>query len=102
MTREDFMAHAKEEIDRAFAGQRNRMMNLVEQAWAEGKRNAEIEAVTRAARDALDAMKPIIQPFVTPVLIPGTTHPEYPYYTTPTITCDGTAPEAHYEEGQDV
>lgn len=42
MTRDEFMAHAKEEIDRAFDGKRNRMMNLVEQAWAEGKRNAEV------------------------------------------------------------
>lgn len=36
------MKHAKEEIDLAFDGKRNRMMNLVGQAWAEGKRNAEI------------------------------------------------------------
>lgn len=35
MTRDEFMAHAKEEIENAFRGQRNRMMNLVEQAWAE-------------------------------------------------------------------
>lgn len=42
MTRDEFMEYAKEAIDRAFDGKRNRMMNLVEQAWAEGKRNAEV------------------------------------------------------------
>lgn len=99
------MNHAKEEIDRAFAGQRNRMMNLVERAWAEGKRNAESEAMVEAVRDALKPILRDTQPIVpiVPTWIPGTTHPEYPYYTTPTITCDGTkAPEAHYEEGQDA
>ena len=45
MTREEFMQHASEEIDLAFRGQRNRMMNLVAQAWAEGKRNAETESI---------------------------------------------------------
>ena len=42
MTREEFMKHAEKEVEQAFRGQRNRMMNLVEQAWAEGKRNAEL------------------------------------------------------------
>ena len=45
MKREEFMKYAEREIDNAFRGQRNRMMNLVEQAWAEGKRNAEIDGV---------------------------------------------------------
>lgn len=45
MTREEFMKLAEQEIDKAFQGQRNRMMNLVEQAWAEGKRNAEMDRV---------------------------------------------------------
>ena len=102
MTREEFMAHAREEIDRAFAGQRNRMMNLVEQAWAEGKRNAESEAMTEAVREAL---KPILQPItVTTSWVPDTiptTSLAYPPYINPIITCDGTkAPEAHYEEGK--
>ena len=42
MTREEFMKHAEQEVEQAFRGQKNRMMNLVEQAWAEGKRNAEL------------------------------------------------------------
>ena len=94
MTRDEFMAHAKEEIENAFRGQRNRMMNLVEQAWAEGKRNAEVEAMSEAIRDAFKATPFIVQP--QPTWIPGTTHPEYPTIT-PTITCDGTKPpETHF------
>ena len=30
MTRDEFMKHAADEIDAAFRGQKNRMMNLVE------------------------------------------------------------------------
>lgn len=56
MTREEFMKHAEEEIDQAFRGQRNRMMNLVEQAWAEGKRNAELNGVIDVVREAFDKM----------------------------------------------
>lgn len=54
MKREDFMKYAEREIDNAFRGQRNRMMNLVEQAWAEGKRNAEIDGVTNIVKGVLD------------------------------------------------
>lgn len=56
MTREEFMDHAREEIDRAFSNQKNRMMNLVEQAWAEGKRNAEINGVVTIVKDALEKL----------------------------------------------
>jgi hypothetical protein len=52
MTREEFMKHAEQEIEKAFSGQKNRMMNLVEQAWAEGKRNAEV-AVFEESGDKL-------------------------------------------------
>ena len=72
MTRDEFMAKAREEIDRAFMGHRNRMMNLVEQAWAEGKRNAELDAVTDIVRQALDRMHPVypdpVQPWVYPTI----------------------------------
>ena len=34
MTRDEFMERARREIDQAFSGQKNRMMNLVQQAWA--------------------------------------------------------------------
>lgn len=58
MTREEFMKHAREEIDRAFAGHRNRLMNLVEQAWAEGKKNAETDQVEAILREALKRFDP--------------------------------------------
>ena len=41
MTRDEFMEMARREIDQAFAGQKKRMMNLVQKAWAEGKRAAD-------------------------------------------------------------
>ena len=56
MTREEFMKHAEAEIDQAFRGHKNRMMNLVEQAWAEGKRNAEADAVISVVKDALESI----------------------------------------------
>ena len=48
MTREEFMKRAAREIDLALASHKNRLMNLVEQAWAEGKRNAEVETLKEA------------------------------------------------------
>lgn len=56
MTREEFMKHAEAEIEQTFRSYKNRMMNLVEQAWAEGKRNAEINGVIDVVREAFDKM----------------------------------------------
>lgn len=56
MTREEFIKYAEHEIDDIFRSQRNRIMNLVMQGWAEGKRNAEIDGVTRIVRDALNKL----------------------------------------------
>ena len=56
MKREDFMKYAEREIENAFRGQRNRMMNLVEQAWAEGKRNAEIDGVKSIVERVIEDM----------------------------------------------
>ena len=56
MKREEFMKYAEREIDNAFRGQKNRMMNLVEQAWAEGKRNAEIDGVTSIVKGVLEKL----------------------------------------------
>lgn len=57
MTREEFIRRAQGEVNEATNAYRNRMWNLIEQAWAEGKRNAETEAVTKivesAVRDAI-------------------------------------------------
>ena len=57
MTREDFMEYARREVDNAFRGQKNRMMNLVEQAWSEGKRNAETDHMDEIAADILEQVK---------------------------------------------
>lgn len=79
MTREEFMKLAEQEIDKAFQGQRNRMMNLVQQAWAEGKRNAETEQVTEIVRGAVAEIQKQLQP---------QTFPGWPYPITPTVTYD--------------
>lgn len=109
MTRDEFMKHAAEEIDAAFRGQKNRMMNLVEQAWAEGKRNAETEQVSEIVRGAVAEIQKQLQP-VQPVVVPQPVAP-FPFgepITTPTwpispiITCDaskGDVPEAYFGEG---
>lgn len=57
MTRDKFMERARREIDQAFSGQKNRMMNLVQQAWAEGKRAAETDAVAQVIDDVMAIYK---------------------------------------------
>lgn len=54
MTREEFMEIAENEIDHILVTHKNRMMNLVQQAWAEGKRNAETEKLESVVREVLD------------------------------------------------
>lgn len=54
MTRDEFMNHARDEIEKAFLGQRNRMMNLIEQAWAEGKKNAEVSGIEDIVKEAFE------------------------------------------------
>ena len=107
MTREEFMKLAEQEIDKAFQGQRNRMMNLVQQAWAEGKRNAETEQVSEIVRGAVAEIQKRLQP-VQPVVVPQPVAPFGEPITTPTwpispiLTCDaskGNVPEAHFGEG---
>ena len=101
------MKHAEQEIDKAFQGQRNRMMNLVQQAWAEGKRNAETEQVTEIVRGAVAEIQKQLRP-IQPVMVPQPVAPFGEPITTPTwplppiITCDaskGDVPEAHFGEG---
>jgi len=57
MTREEFMREARETAKKILAGKENGIMNLVQQAWAEGKRNAEVEAITEIVRQAYDQVK---------------------------------------------
>ena len=58
MTRDEFMKEAEKEIDQVLLTHRNRLMNLVMKAWAEGKKNAEIDAMTKMAREMLDRIYP--------------------------------------------
>lgn len=54
MTRDEFMNIAENEIDHILVTYKNRMMNLVQRAWAEGKRNAETEELESVVREVLD------------------------------------------------
>ena len=56
MKREEFMKYAEREIDNAFRAQKNRMINLVEQTWAEEKRNAEIDNVTSIMKGVMEKL----------------------------------------------
>lgn len=52
MTREEFMQEARDTAHRILEGKENGIMNLVQQAWAEGKRNAEVETITELVKQA--------------------------------------------------
>lgn len=54
MTRDEFMKVAQNEIDQIFLSGKNRMMNLVERAWAEGKKNAEVDNLKEVLEQALE------------------------------------------------
>lgn len=54
MEREKFMQEARLTAHRILEGKENGIMNLVQQAWAEGKRNAEVETLRAAIDEALD------------------------------------------------
>lgn len=79
MTREEFMRLAENEINDCFSRQRNRLMGLVERAWAEGKKNAETEQIAEIVKDAVSEIQKQIQP---------QTFPGWPYPITPTVTWD--------------
>ena len=75
MTRDEFMKHAEQEIEQAFRGQRNRMMNLVEQAWEEGKRNAEIDVFTAAGNELMNVIKKELFPKLPTTITTDKTYP---------------------------
>ena len=58
VTREEFMASARQEIEEVVGGRINRIMNLVAKAWAEGKKNAETDQVEAILREALKRFEP--------------------------------------------
>ena len=46
--------YAKAEVDEIVGRQKNRMMNVVNRAWAEGKKAAEIEGISEIVKAALE------------------------------------------------
>lgn len=54
MTRDEFMEEAQKEIDRVLLTHKNRIMNLVMKAWAEGKKNAEVSGIKDAVEETID------------------------------------------------
>jgi len=53
MTRDEFMAKARGTARQILEGKENGIMNLVQQAWAEGERNAEAETLKDVIEQAL-------------------------------------------------
>ena len=62
MNRDDFMKEARVTARDILQGKENGIMNLVQRAWAEGKRNAEVETLRAAIDEALDKREPKEQP----------------------------------------
>ena len=58
MEREKFMKEARMIAHQILEGKENGIMNLVQRAWAEGKRNAEVETLRAAIDEALDRREP--------------------------------------------
>ena len=54
MTRDEFMGYANAEVDEVVGRQKNRIMNIVHRAWAEGKKAAEIEGISEIVKAALE------------------------------------------------
>ncbi len=69
MTRDEFMDIANKEIEQILVAHKNRMMGLVERAWAEGKKNAEVSGIEDIVKEAIDK---IYQQTGTQELLPRT------------------------------
>lgn len=54
MTRDEFMEEAQKEIDQVLLTHKNRLMNLVMKAWAEGKKNAEVSGIEDIVKEAIE------------------------------------------------
>jgi len=54
MTRDEFMKVARVDAGKILESKENGIMNLVERAWAEGKRNTEVEMIKESIIEALD------------------------------------------------
>lgn len=53
MTRNEFLEWARDELEQATRTYAHRVMNVVERAYAEGKRNAETDSIIGIVTDAL-------------------------------------------------
>lgn len=62
MERKKFMQEARLTAHQILEGKENGIMNLVQRAWAEGKRNAEVETLRAAIDEALDRREPKEEP----------------------------------------
>ena len=60
MTRGEFMAYAEAEVDEIVGRQKNRIMNVVSRAWAEGKKAAEIEGISEIVKAALEQTREVL------------------------------------------
>ena len=54
MKRDEFMDKARQELDLIMTSRKNAIMNIIEQAWAEGKRNAEVDEITKIVQGAIE------------------------------------------------
>ena len=57
MTRDEFIVQSMKDIDAATRSYKKNLMDIVENAWAEGKRNAEIDGVLEVVRTVLSTLK---------------------------------------------
>lgn len=57
MTQSELMTHAENEIDAALKTYKNRIMNVVQLAWAEGKKEAETNAIVDVVKKALEKIE---------------------------------------------
>ncbi len=95
MTRDEFMTKARAEVATIFGRHENHIMNLIAQAWAEGKKNAEAEQICKTVQDALIiAQEHIAIPPVQPVVYEPVPYWQQPGYKPPTITCNNTNGDA--------
>lgn len=69
MTRDEFLAHAEQEIEQAFKPSKGRLMNLVQQAWAEGKKNAEYDRVEELGSEIGEFIKKKMEEATPPRII---------------------------------
>lgn len=97
MKRDEFMDKARQELDLIMTSLGKAIMNIIEQAWAEGKRNAELDAIKDIVKQALDGARPSYP------VTPSYPDPVSPWIN-PIITCDTAGakpPEAHFADEED-